>query len=81
MTVRVLLFDVLRREIGAAEVSADLPDGASGDALLDRLADIHAPIARHRPTIRLAVDHRYVPLATPIAPGAEVALITPVSGG
>ena len=81
MTVRVLLFDVLRREIGAPEVSAEVPDGATGDALLDRLAAAHAPIARHRPTIRLAVDRRYVPLATLIVPGAEVALITPVSGG
>lgn len=81
MTVRVLLFDVLRREIGAEAVEASVPAGASGADLLDALAAAHAPVGRYRPTIRLAVNHRYVPLATPIGADDEVALITPVSGG
>ena len=80
-TVRVLLFDVLRREVGAAQVSVEVPDGATGADLLDRLAEAHASVARHRPTVRLAVNRRYVPLATPVGDGDEVALITPVSGG
>ena len=81
MTVRVLLFDVLRREVGASEVTAEVPDGSTGADLLDQLAEAHAPVARHRPVVRLAVNRRYVPAETPLADGDEVALITPVSGG
>ena len=81
LSVRVLLFDVLRREVGAREVACDLPAGATGADLLDRLAATHAPVERHRPVVRLAVNRRYVPFETPLADGDEVALITPVSGG
>lgn len=80
-TVRVLLFDVLRRAVGAGEVEVTVPTGATGADLLDRLAEAHAAVAEHRPVVRLAVNHRYAPLSTPLAPGDEVALITPVSGG
>lgn len=80
-TVHVLLFDVLRREVGAGAVEAEIPEGATGADLLDRLADAHGPIARHRPVVRLAVNRRYVPVETSISEGDEVALITPVSGG
>ena len=79
--LRVLLFDVLRREVGSAEVTAEVPDGATGADLLDRLAAAHPPVARHRPVVRLAVNRRYVPTDTALADGDEVALITPVSGG
>jgi len=81
LAVRVLLFDVLRREVGADEVAVSLPTGATGADLLDRLAAEHEAIARHRPVVRLAVNRRYVPLATVLDDGDEVALITPVSGG
>ena len=81
MTLRVLLFDVLRRSIGQDEVSADVPEGATGTDLLDRLAADHPAIAEHRPVVRLAVNRQYAPLDTVLAEGDEVALITPVSGG
>ncbi len=81
VSIRVLLFDVLRREVGASEVAATLPAGATGADLLDQLADAHEAVARHRPVVRLAVNRRYVPLATALDDGDEVALITPVSGG
>lgn len=77
----VRLFDVLRREVGTPQVTVDLPEGATGADLLDRLAEAHAPVARHRPVVRLAVNRRYVPTETALAAGDEVALITPVSGG
>jgi len=81
MTVRVLLFDVLRREVGAGELSADLPDGATAADLLQNLAEAHPSVARHRPIVRLAVNRTYVNADTALADGDEVALITPVSGG
>ena len=80
MTLRVLLFDTLRQSLGP-EVAADVPTGATGSDLLDCLAADHPAIAEHRPTIRLAVNLRYAPLATVLREGDEVALITPVSGG
>lgn len=80
-TVRVLLFDVLRREIGAREIALEVEPGATGEVLLDRLGAEHAPVARHRPTVRLAVNRRYVPFEIVLEDGDEVALITPVSGG
>lgn len=80
-TVRVLLFDVLRREVGETELAVEVPSGATGTDLLDRLAAAHEAVARHRPVIRLAVGRRYVPVETALAEGDEVALITPVSGG
>ncbi|WP_420455650.1 MoaD/ThiS family protein [Rubrivirga sp.] len=79
--LRVLLFDVLRREVGASTVTAEVPDGATGSDLLDRLAEAHPSVARHRPVVRLAVNRQYVPDGTALADGDEVALITPVSGG
>ncbi len=81
LSLRVLLFDVLRREVGASELAATMPAGATAGDLLDRLAEAHAPVARHRPVVRLAVNRRYAPAETALADGDEVALITPVSGG
>lgn len=80
-TVRVLLFDVLRREIGEREIALEVASNATGVDLLDALAAAHESVARHRPTIRLAVNQRYVPFETGLEDGDEVALITPVSGG
>ena len=68
MTLRVLLFDTLRQSLGP-EVTAEVPEGATGADLLDRLAADHPIIARHRPTIQLAVNLRYARLATVLSRG------------
>lgn len=81
LSVRVLLFAVLREAVGAGELSVALPEGATGADLLDRLAEDHAEIARYRPVVRLAVNRTYASLETALSDGDEVALITPVSGG
>lgn len=80
-SVRVLLFDVLRREVGASELALDLPEGATAGDALEALAAAHASIERHRPVVRLAVNRRYAAPDTALEDGDEVALITPVSGG
>ena len=81
MTVQTLFFAVLREAVGTPARAVDLPDGATGTDLLDALAAAHAEVARYRGVVRLAVNGRYVPEATVLANGDEVALITPVSGG
>ena len=80
MTLRVLLFDVLRRTLGP-DVVAEVGEVATGADLLAVLAAEHPVIAEHQSVIRLAVNLRYVPLDTVLKEGDEVALITPVSGG
>ena len=81
LSVRVLLFATLRDAVGRGEMVVDLPAGATGADLLDRLGADHEAVASHRPVVRLAVNRRYAPAETALADGDEVALITPVSGG
>lgn len=81
VTVHTLFFSVLRDAVGESEQSVSLPDGATGDTLLDTLAAQHTGIERYRSVVRLAVNRRYVPFDTPLADGDEVVLIPPVSGG
>lgn len=81
MTVRVLFFSVLRDALGTSERAVALPAGATGADLLDALAAEHAAVADYRGAVRVAVNERYAPEATPLADGDEVALITAVSGG
>lgn len=81
MTIRVLLFAVLRDAVGHSEVALALPTGATAGDAVDRLAATHDAVARHRTVLRVAVNEHYVPLATPLADGDTLALLTPVSGG
>jgi MoaE-MoaD fusion protein len=80
--VRVRLFAVLREAAGRNEVELDLADGATvGDAIaaLDGVGGLDQVIGRV--PVRMAVNRDYASDATPLAPGDELALIPPVSGG
>jgi molybdopterin converting factor subunit 1 len=79
--VQVLLFSVLREQVGAASLAVELPAAASGEALLQQLTARYPLLAPYRTFIRLAVNAEYVPHHTVLHDGDEVALITPVSGG
>lgn len=79
--IRVLLFSVLREEVGQAMLKVMLNPPATGADLLDDLAAAHPVVAAYRPALRLAVNEAYAPEHTALADGDEVALITPVSGG
>ena len=82
ISVRVLLFAALQDAVGESELTVPLaPEAATSTALLNALVDAHPAIGPHRPTLRLAVNQRYVRGDVPLADGDEVALITPVSGG
>ena len=82
MTVRVLLFAMLRQRAGTGSLELDLPDGATAaDALAvlgrqDGLAEVIG-----RLPIRVAVNREYVSESTALAAGDELAVIPPVSGG
>jgi molybdopterin synthase catalytic subunit len=74
--VRVRLFAVLRERAGCDELELELPEGA-------RVADALAQVEHLAPgtTLVLAVNREYATPDAPLAPGDEVAVVPPVSGG
>lgn len=81
MTITVKLFAGLRREAGTDELALEVPDGAT---VADALAALRAgplPWLPPRETFAVAVDREYAADETPLAPGGELALVPPVSGG
>lgn len=82
MTVSVRLFAILRERAGCDSVEIELPEGATVGDAFERLAA--APglgeLVERMP-LRMAVNREYAGAATAIAPGDELALIPPISGG
>lgn len=81
MRVDVLLFAAAKARAGSATHAVELAEPAT-------VADLKAALGRSCPALaplipacRVAVDAAYAADADPIPPGAEVALIPPVSGG
>jgi len=82
MTVTVRLFAILRERAGRDSVEIELPEGATVADAFERLAA--APGLGElvgRLPLRMAVNREYAGEATAIAPGDELALIPPISGG
>ena len=79
--IDVLLFSVLRERAGVQRLRVAFEAGMTGADLLDRLESAYPALAPYRTTLRLAVNQCYSEEAVALAPGDEVALITPVSGG
>jgi molybdopterin synthase catalytic subunit len=76
MQVTVRLFAQLRERAGTAELSIELPDGARVKDALERLDSITGELP-----VVMAVNREYADGDAPLAPGDELALIPPVSGG
>ncbi len=82
MTVTVRLFAILRERAGRDSIEIELPEGATVGDAFERLAA--APGLGElvgRLPLRMAVNREYVSDGTAIAPGDELALIPPISGG
>ncbi len=79
LTVR--LFAVARERAGRAEIRLDLPLPATVADLRLVLALQYPELAPLAPKVSIAVDSEYATDTTLILPGAQVALIPPVSGG
>ncbi len=74
----------MRTELALAprsEAQVDAPDACTACALLALLAAAHPGLDALYPTLQLAVNQRYAPRDALLAPGDEVALIPPISGG
>ena len=76
MRVTVRLFAGLRERAGAAELTLELPDGAR---VADALAGVRELTAGT--SVVMAVNREYADSDRVLAPGDELALIPPVSGG
>jgi molybdopterin synthase catalytic subunit len=82
MTVTIRLFAMLRERAGRDSVEIELPDDATVADAFDRLAA--EPGLRElveRLPLRMAVNREYVGADAQIAPGDELAVIPPISGG
>ncbi|HEV3000975.1 MAG TPA: molybdenum cofactor biosynthesis protein MoaE [Solirubrobacteraceae bacterium] len=76
MRVTVRLFAQLRERAGRREVEVELPEGARVGDAITALGDVAAGLP-----VVMAVNREYADASAPLAPGDELALIPPVSGG
>ena len=81
-SIRITLqyFSHVRHVLGRDEEALDLPPGSTVQAAEARVREM-ANGRLDGMVFRLAVNHEYVPPATELADGDEVALISPVQGG
>lgn len=79
--VEVLLFSILREQVGTSSLTFPLEEPVAAGDLLERLAEVHPSIRPALSIIRVAVNQEYVNNGHVVRGGDEVALITPVSGG
>jgi molybdopterin synthase catalytic subunit len=76
MTVRVRLFAMLRERAGRDELQLELPEGARVSDALAAVEDLAGGLS-----LVIAVNREYARPDQRLAPGDELALIPPVSGG
>jgi MoaE-MoaD fusion protein len=76
MQVTVRLFAQLRERAGSSELSIELPDRARVQDAIDALGDLTGGLP-----VVMAVNREYADGDSRLAPGDELALIPPVSGG
>lgn len=81
MTIKVLLFSVLRPLGGGDSVKVEVAAGATVLDLLDRLYRDHPALKDWDDKVRVAVDLDYVERDHVLTEGCEVAVMPPVQGG
>lgn len=85
--IRLVYLAWVRERLGTADETLPLAAPTTLGALLDTLAThgvAHAALLADRAdraALRFAVDGVMASAATPVAPGAEVAIFPPVTGG
>ena len=81
MRVRVRLFARYREAAGRERIEIDLPEGGTVESAWSAVAARHPELARFRPFTLFAVGQEYVQPDHTLAPGDELCLFPPVSGG
>jgi molybdopterin synthase catalytic subunit len=81
MQVRVRLFATLRQMAGWSEREIEVPEGSTVGDLMARLEETYPALALKGRTLYAAVNQEYTRGERQLAPGDEIALLPPVSGG
>jgi MoaE-MoaD fusion protein len=81
MKVNVRLFARYREAAGRDRIEIDLPDGGTVEGAWDAVTSRVPALAAYRPFTLFAVADDYVPADRRLAPGDELCLFPPVSGG
>jgi molybdopterin synthase catalytic subunit len=81
MKITLLAFASAGDAVGASEMEIEMPEGSRVADLRARLDQEHPAIVPLWPRLAVAVNGRVVSPEEPLADGAEVALLPPVSGG
>lgn len=81
MRITVRLFAGARDAVGSGTAILDLPAGATAADALAALVREYPALRRLSTISRLAIDGDYAAPDTPLADGAELAVLPPVSGG
>ncbi len=81
MQVSVQFFSQLRGIIGAAELTLDLPEGASVADLLAQLYRTHPALEKWDNNILIGAGVEFVGRDHPLRPDVELAIMPPVQGG
>ncbi len=81
MKVHVRLFARYREEAGRDSVELELPDGGTVEAAWEAVSRRYPALSAFRPFTLFAVGTDYVSPDRPLAPGDELCLFPPVSGG
>lgn len=79
--MRIELYGVLREVAATHEVELHITEAVTVDAVLERLAAEHPPLAPHLPRVAVALGDELVDRDTQVPPGTVLALLPPVSGG
>jgi len=81
ITVTVKLFAAYQEAYRASELTLELPENTTVQAVCDRLITEHPELEPWRSQTRYGVNLQFVDPDTVLGPGDEVVLIPPVSGG
>lgn len=81
MDIQLLAFASATDAIGRSELLLTLPEGATVATLLTTLGARYPALGPLLPHLAVAIDGAVAPPDEVIPPGAEVALLPPVSGG
>lgn len=77
----VRLFGPARETVGSETVTLELGEEATAADAVAALAAEHPALAALLPRSRVAVNLEYVDARRRLAPGDEIAILPPVSGG
>ena len=79
--IRLKLFSVAKDLAGFDERMIEVPTGSPSEAIFTYLVQQNPGFTRWLPSLRVAVNMKYVDKTMVLKEGDEVAVIPPVSGG